>query len=691
MIRFRGIFLQRPSGRRFLASLSGGLTLDKFQEIIQPSLAPILSSLEVPHLRTTKDSERIRKNIEVSFNKKLEYNIKNYIENSGNGEFGEISAHSYIDPRLNEIAPLVLHLQSSTSPPIAISKLLQVDNTKSEILLAVLSCLLQKEILKANLVSFQLDDNNKIDFSNPAEWYPEARKMRRKFILHVGPTNSGKTYNALKLLETAKSGYYAGPLRLLAREIYETYRKKGISCNLITGEEIIPDLDEFGNVARISSGTIEMVPVNRKMDICIIDEIQMISDNRRGEAWTNAVLGVQAKEVHLCGEELAVNLIKKIAAITGDEVVVNRYKRLGKLVVEKKPINFSSSDKNKFKALRKGDCIVAFLKLKILKLKKDIEASNQWKVGIVYGALPPEVRSEEANKFNSGEYDILVASDAIGMGLNLKINRIIFADSEKFDGSKMSPLTVSQVKQIAGRAGRYQSDGELIGYVNAIGGGNLRLINKRMQQDAKSLTQAYLWPTPQIWSKYIASFPEGTTMLEVINKFDQDFRSSKFNENKDELYDITELDTRRLILEKFLESGINGKLTADDQLRLSIAPINLKRASEFTKDIVERYLKNICNSKSLDIIQLRVNDPVVMKNDPSPLMSYESAISVVGKLEELHKLTLLFLWLSQRWPTLFTEKEGATDLKSLIEKRITEELANLKRIKRIRRDTRHKK
>jgi ATP-dependent RNA helicase SUPV3L1/SUV3 len=598
----------------------------------------------------------------------------------------------FLFPRLAQLPRLLASLDDAPAAcgdtPVAVATL-------------VLRVLLRREAAAHAVATTALEDP-RIDFLNPAEWYPAARKMRRRLVLHVGPTNSGKTYRALQLLERSSLGYYAGPLRLLAREIYETYRAKGIRCNLITGEEIVPDLDAHGNVAPILAGTIEMVPTTRRMDVCVIDEIQMIGDSRRGEAWTNAVLGVQARELHLCGEELAVPLIERLAAATGDEVEVRRYTRLGKLVVEKTPIapppppavpaalpaarlaRRAPADGGAafVESLRAGDCVVAFSKLKILRLKRDIErlSGNQLRVGVVYGALPPEVRSEEAARFNSGEYDVLVASDAIGMGLNLKINRIVFADSEKFDGLQRRALTVLQVKQIAGRAGRYQANGALVGYVTAIGHKNLRVVADRMRHDAAAVETAYIWPTPQIWARYISTFAEGTPLLEVMAQFEREFRARPRG-----LYDITELDTRRLLLKLFTHKGIRGKLTVEDQLRLSIAPVNLKRASELTVLQVKEYFANIGSAVSKDVIKLKVNDQNIVKKTPSTLMGYDHAIQTVGRLEEMHKLTLLFLWLSQRWPTLFVDKELATDMKSLIEKRITEELANLRRLKALRR------
>ncbi|KAJ3282162.1 RNA helicase, partial [Blyttiomyces sp. JEL0837] len=115
------------------------------------------------------------------------------------------------------------------------------------------------------------------DLRTPAEWYPEARLMKRKIHLHVGPTNSGKTYSALKRLEASKSGVYAGPLRLLAHEIYERMNNADSPCNLLTGEE----RRESDGVEKWAA-TVEMTPLSKKLEVAVIDEIQMIADENRG-------------------------------------------------------------------------------------------------------------------------------------------------------------------------------------------------------------------------------------------------------------------------------------------------------------------------------------------------------------------------------------------------------------------------
>lgn len=251
------------------------------------------------------------------------------------------------------------------------------------------------------------------DLRYPIEWYPATRSMHRTIHLHVGPTNSGKTYHALKRLEAAESGVYAGPLRLLAHEVYTRLNAKGKRCTLITGEERRSPDDSL--MSNMSSCTVEMMPLNKSVDVAVIDEIQMIGNAERGWAWTQALLGVKAKEVHLCGEARTVPLIRELCASIGEKIVVHEYERLSPLAMAQ-----SSLDGN-LKKLRKGDCIVSFSVVGIHALRRQIERETGKKVATVYGSLPPETRAQQARLFNdpNNDYDYLVASDAIGMGLNL--------------------------------------------------------------------------------------------------------------------------------------------------------------------------------------------------------------------------------------------------------------------------------
>lgn len=268
--------------------------------------------------------------------------------------------------------------------------------------------LAESSISVANLVG----RDKLVDLQYPAQWYPSAREIQRTIHLHVGPTNSGKTYHALKRLERANSGLYAGPLRLLAHEVYTRMNAQGKHCDLVTGDEQIVETDKtFG----MRSCTVEMVPLNVEVDVAVIDEIQMIGDQERGWAWTRAFLGLRAKELHLCGEHRAVPLVRELAASIGDKLVTHTYERLSPLEM------MSRSLCGELKKLRKGDCVIVFSRFDVHDMKRQIELATQKRVAIVYGGLPPDVRAQQAKLFNEPDsgYDILVATNAIGMGLNL--------------------------------------------------------------------------------------------------------------------------------------------------------------------------------------------------------------------------------------------------------------------------------
>lgn len=279
-----------------------------------------------------------------------------------------------------------------------------------------------------------LDQQKKVaDLRYPAEWFGPARSMQRTIHLHVGPTNSGKTYHALKRLEESTNGFYAGPLRLLAQEVFARFKATGVSCSLITGDDVqIPE----GEKPTITSNTVEMANLGQVYDVGVIDEIQMIADRKRGWAWTRAVLGTRAAELHLCGEARAVPLIRELAALTGDHLEIHRYERLNPLRPMDKSLN------NDLRNLQKGDCLVSFSRFSIHSLKNDIEKATGRRAAIVYGGLPSEIRTQQASLFNDpdNDYDYLVASDAIGMGLNLYVS------------FNSIPLRQSNINQLTGVA-----------------------------------------------------------------------------------------------------------------------------------------------------------------------------------------------------------------------------------------------
>lgn len=275
------------------------------------------------------------------------------------------------------------------------------------------------------------------------ELFPLARAMFRQFVLHIGPTNSGKSYDAIEALKSAGSGIYLAPLRLLAFEKFEELNMAECWCALKTGEEEI----QVPN-ARVQSSTIEMLDFTKEYDIAVVDEAQMIADPQRGSAWTMALLGVQAKIVHVClapeAEKAVVNIIKSC----GDSWEIVRHQRFVPLVYEdNSPIHFPYS-------ARRGTAFIVFSRRDVHAAAAELQRRG-FSCSVIYGALPYDVRRNEVRRYMNGETDIVVATDAIGMGLNLPIERIVFLRTSKFDGMQLRPLKNTEIKQIAGRAGRY--------------------------------------------------------------------------------------------------------------------------------------------------------------------------------------------------------------------------------------------
>jgi ATP-dependent RNA helicase SUPV3L1/SUV3 len=277
-----------------------------------------------------------------------------------------------------------------------------------------------------------------------------ARKLGRQHHFYVGPTNSGKTYQALETLRQAGSGVYLAPLRLLAMEVRDRLMQAGVPCNLVTGEErvIIPG-------ATHTASTIEMLRPDVPVDVAVIDEIQMLLDPDRGSAWTAALVGVPAKQVFICGANSVTESCTRVLEALKEPYTLTHLQRMTPLVIEDASICGKRYHAAKLrKALQPGDAIIAFSRKDVLTLAARI---RQWgfQVATIYGALSPEVRRGESARFASGEAQILVATDAIGMGLNLPIRRVIFANIHKFDGVAPRPLNATEMRQIAGRAGRH--------------------------------------------------------------------------------------------------------------------------------------------------------------------------------------------------------------------------------------------
>lgn len=307
---------------------------------------------------------------------------------------------------------------------------------------------------------------------NPKDEYPEARAMSRHFILHLGGTNTGKTYAGFRRLAEVKSGIYLSPLRLLALEGQETLLSYGVKCSLTTGEEE----DVMQGDTHISA-TAEKLDLKRKFDVAVIDECQMISDRERGYAWTRAILGVQAPEVHLCGAPHAKNILLRLIKSCGDSYEVIEHKRKTPLICMKRQTSWED--------IRPGDALITFSKIGVLSLAEDMRRKGK-NPAIIYGALPYSTRRKQVEGFLNGDMEYVVSTDAIGMGLNLPIRRIIFTDTEKFDGTERRELKAEEIQQIAGRAGRYGMYDK--GFVGATE--NLSTIRRGLESEVPPIEQA---------------------------------------------------------------------------------------------------------------------------------------------------------------------------------------------------------
>ena len=276
---------------------------------------------------------------------------------------------------------------------------------------------------------------------NPKDEYPEARAMRRHFVLHLGGTNTGKTYAGFQRLRQVNSGIYLAPLRLLALEAQETMLRAGVECSLSTGEE-----EDCREEDTHMAATAEKLDLKRYWDVAVIDECQMIADKQRGYAWTRAILGVLAPEVHLCAAPEAKDLLVRMIESCGDSYEIEIHQRTTPLVCMARTVDPQR--------VQPGDALITFSKVGVLSVAEDLRQHGK-EPAIIYGALPYSTRRKQMDGFLAGEMEYIVSTDAIGMGLNLPIRRIIFMETEKFDGVERRDLKPEEIKQIAGRAGRF--------------------------------------------------------------------------------------------------------------------------------------------------------------------------------------------------------------------------------------------
>lgn len=477
------------------------------------------------------------------------------------------------------------------------------------------------------------------DLTHPHMWYPKAREKKRNVFLHVGPTNSGKTYSALKRLEASSSGVYCGPLRLLAREVAQRLNKVNVPCNLITGQE----RNEIEG-AKHSSVTVEMADMTTNYQCAVIDEIQMVGCKSRGYSFTRALLGLCSDELHVCGDPAAVPLIQRILEATGDVVTVQYYERLSPLVPLKSPLG-------SFSNIKAGDCLVTFSRRGIYKLKKRIEREGKHLCSVVYGSLPPETRTKQATMFNddTSDLNVLVASDAIGMGLNLNISRIIFSTMMKFDGFCNRELTVAEIKQIAGRAGRYGSKFP-VGEVTCLNPQDLPLLHSSLKSASSIIERAGLFPTFDLLSLY--SRLHGTDFFHpILERF---LEKAKLSPD----YFITDCED----MLKVAAIVDDLPLGLYDKYLFCMSPVDV--SDDISAQGLVQFAENYARKGIVRLKEIFTPGTLQVPKTDNQLK----------ELESVHKVLELYVWLSFRMDDSFPDREVAASQKSICSMLIEEYL-----------------
>ena len=266
---------------------------------------------------------------------------------------------------------------------------------------------------------------------------------KNKINAVLGPTNTGKTLLAIETMLSFDSGMIGFPLRLLAREVYDKIIKKidPSKVALITGEEKIIPIN-----AKYYLCTVESMPIDKNLEFVAVDEIQMCADHERGHIFTDRLLNLRGEKLTML---MGSNTIKNIIAKLDEDTEFINKERLSKL---------SYVGHKKISRIDRKTAIIAFSAEEVYAIA-ELVRRQKGGAAIVMGSLSPKTRNAQVELYQSGDVDFLVATDAIGMGINMNLENVYFSNLKKFDGKKLRRLNLSEIGQIAGRAGRYLNDG----------------------------------------------------------------------------------------------------------------------------------------------------------------------------------------------------------------------------------------
>ena len=299
------------------------------------------------------------------------------------------------------------------------------------------------------------------------------KSQPQKIIALLGPTNTGKTYVAIEKMLEYSNGIFGLPLRLLAREVYDKCVKKvGLDkVALITGEEkIIPSNADYFIC------TVESMPKDKLVEFVAIDEIQMCADRERGHIFTERMLESRGT---------------KLTMFLGSQVMEKIISELVENVEFEKKERYSNLSYSGIKKISRLDRKVAIIAFSIEEVYAIAELVRRQKGGaaVIMGSLSPKTRNSQVGLYQSGDVDYLIATDAIGMGLNMDIKEIYFSNLKKFDGKKTRRLNLIEMSQIAGRAGRYKNDGGFgtTGDCESLNSDEIEKIEKHELPDTKTI------------------------------------------------------------------------------------------------------------------------------------------------------------------------------------------------------------
>ncbi len=423
--------------------------------------------------------------------------------------------------------------------------------------------------------------------TRPEMEFPDALQMQRRFILHVGPTNSGKTFQALERLKEARRGIYLGPLRLLALEVYEKMQDYNVPATMLTGQEYMEDPG-----SRVTAATVEMADLDEYYDIAVIDEAQMMADRDRGHSWTRALLGLKCPEIHVCCSPAAEEVLTHLIELCGDVYEIHKYERKTALLFEDTPFNFPED-------VRQGDALIVFSKKSVLDVAGRLEEQGV-NCSVIYGSLPPEIRRRQMHLFTDGETKVVVSTDAIGMGLNLPVRRIIFLQVSKYDGKEQRMLTTPEVRQIAGRAGRFGIYDT--GYINGCDEEALAYLRTTYHKPEKTVRKVSLG-FPQV----LLTIDE--PLDEILKVWHDEKPIAPFEkENVDEMLFLYD---KALSMKDFIPEFENKKLL----YRMISCPIDIK-----DRKVVALWLE-YCTSYVADV---ELRKPMLNPRDKNGLAKYET-------------------------------------------------------------------